>query len=80
MAKRGSKRPNIPDPEVQPTIKPEEAFVLLGCGRSNGYQMIRDGSFPVPVLRLGQRIRVPTAPLLEALGLRPSASSRSDAA
>jgi len=73
-----SKRTAIPDPEVRPTIKPEEAFALLGCGRTNGYEMIRAATFPVPVLRLGRTIRIPTAPLLEVLGLRPG--SRSDGA
>jgi predicted DNA-binding transcriptional regulator AlpA len=80
LGKRGSGRATIPDPKVRPTIKAEEAFALLGCGRSNGYEMIRSGTFPVPVLRLGQRIRIPTAPLLELLGLRPGTSGRPDAA
>jgi predicted DNA-binding transcriptional regulator AlpA len=69
----------IPDPEERPTISAEEAFVLLGCGRTSGYDMLRAETFPVPVLRLGHKIRIPTAPLLELLGLRPSAG-RSDAA
>jgi predicted DNA-binding transcriptional regulator AlpA len=73
-----SKRAAIPDPATRPTIKPEEAFRLLGCGRTSGYEMIRQGTFPVPVLRLGRTIKIPTAPLLELLGLRPA--GRSDAA
>jgi hypothetical protein len=67
------KRLTIPDPTLRPTIKPEEAFALLGCGRSSGYEQIRQGAFPVPVLRLGYKIRIPTAPLLELLGLRAPA-------
>jgi predicted DNA-binding transcriptional regulator AlpA len=61
----------IPDPSTQPTLTAEEAFRLLDCGRTSGYQQIREGTFPVPVLRLGRKIRVPTAKLLEALGLTP---------
>jgi excisionase family DNA binding protein len=59
----------LPDPEQQPTISAEEAFPLLGIGRSAGYELIRAGSFPVPVLRLGRKIRIPTAKLLAVLGL-----------
>jgi predicted DNA-binding transcriptional regulator AlpA len=69
----------IPDPEVRPTIKPQEAFRLLGCGQTNGYEQIRQGTFPVPVLRLGRVIKIPTAPLLELLGLRAPAGVHSEA-
>jgi hypothetical protein len=55
---------------LPPTIPAEQAFRMLGCGRTSGYQQIRDGSFPVGVVRLGRVIRVPTLPLLELLGLR----------
>jgi hypothetical protein len=54
---------------LPPAVPAETAFKLLGCGRTSGYQQIRDGSFPVPVLRLGRVIRVPTLPLLKALGV-----------
>ncbi len=64
-------RATIPDPAEQPTLSAEEAFRLLGCGRTSGYEMIRRDEFPVPVLHLGRVIRIPTAPLLELLGLRP---------
>jgi hypothetical protein len=59
---------------LPPTIPAELAFKMLGCGRSNGYQQIRDGSFPVPVLRLGRVLKVPTLPLLELLGVRVEGS------
>jgi predicted DNA-binding transcriptional regulator AlpA len=59
----------LPDPAQRPTISAQEAFRLLGCGRTNGYEMIRQGTFPVQVLRLGRVIRVPTARLLDLLGL-----------
>jgi len=41
----------------------------LGLGRSAAYELVRLGAWPTPVLRLGRLIRVPSAPLLELLGL-----------
>jgi predicted DNA-binding transcriptional regulator AlpA len=61
----------LPDPNQRPTIGAEEAFRLLGCGRTVGYELIRQGTFPVQVLRLGRVIRIPTARLLDLLGLGP---------
>ena len=46
------------------------AAALLGIGRTVAYQLVRDGQWPTPVVRLGKAIRIPTAPLLELLGLR----------
>jgi len=46
-----------------------EAAALLGIGRTHAYNLEAAGDFPVPVLHLGRVIRVPTAPLLELLGL-----------
>ena len=40
------------------------AASVLGVGRSTAYDLIRRGDFPVPVVRLGTRLRVPTDPLL----------------
>ncbi len=42
---------------------------LLGIGRSSAYELVRTGQWPTPVIRAGRLIRVPTAPLLAALGL-----------
>jgi excisionase family DNA binding protein len=44
----------------------------LGIGRTTAYQLARAGELPVPVLRLGVRYRVPTAALLQILGIDPS--------
>lgn len=41
----------------------------LGVGRSAAYELVRLGAWPTPILRLGRSIRVPSAPLLELLGL-----------
>jgi predicted DNA-binding transcriptional regulator AlpA len=54
---------------LPPTLSLTEAALLLGIGRTSAYQMAAAGTFPVPVLRLGRSIRVPTAPLLHLLGL-----------
>lgn len=45
------------------------ASSVLGIGRSTGYELIRRGEFPVPVLRTGRHIVVPVAPLLSLLGI-----------
>jgi predicted DNA-binding transcriptional regulator AlpA len=42
---------------------------LLGIGRTSAYELVRTGRWPTPVIRAGRLIRVPTAPLLAALGL-----------
>jgi predicted DNA-binding transcriptional regulator AlpA len=48
---------------------------LLGIGRTVAYQLVRQGTWPTPVLRLGHQIKVPSAPLLELLGLSPDVSA-----
>lgn len=45
---------------------------VLGLGRSAAYELVRLGAWPTPVLRLGRLIKVPSAPLVELLGLAPS--------
>ena len=42
---------------------------IFGLGRALAYELAKNGAFPVPVLRIGTRYRVPTAPLLTALHL-----------
>ncbi len=41
----------------------------LGLGRSAAYELVRLGTWPTPVLRLGRLIKVPSAPLADLLGL-----------
>ncbi|MDP9225140.1 MAG: helix-turn-helix domain-containing protein [Actinomycetota bacterium] len=53
--------------QLPPTLKPEAAFVLIGVGRTAGYEMIRRGE--IPNLRLGGKLLVLTAPLLRLLGV-----------
>jgi len=45
------------------------AATVLGIGRTTAYELVRTGHWPTPVLRLGNRIRVPTAALRELLTL-----------
>lgn len=42
---------------------------LLGIGRTKAYQLARDGTFPVPVVRIGRTYHLAVAPLIELLGL-----------
>jgi predicted DNA-binding transcriptional regulator AlpA len=41
----------------------------LGVGRSAAYELVRVGAWPTPVVRLGKLIKIPSAPLVELLGL-----------
>jgi excisionase family DNA binding protein len=56
------------------------AAKALGIGRTTAYQLARSGDLPVPVLRLGVRYRVPTAALLQVLGIEPAESPASQPA
>lgn len=57
----------VPDPAVEPTITVERAGQLLGIGRNGAYEAARSGQ--LPVIRIGRRLVVPTARLLDMLGL-----------
>lgn len=46
----------------------EIAAEILGIGRSKGYELARDGEFPVEILRIGRRYIIPTAAILRLLG------------
>ncbi|HTE71914.1 MAG TPA: hypothetical protein VK640_01775 [Actinomycetes bacterium] len=45
------------------------AAEVLGIGRTVAYELIRTDHFPTPVLRVGHQIKIPTAYLIELLGL-----------
>jgi excisionase family DNA binding protein len=53
------------------TVGVEEAAGLLGIGRTLAYRLARRGELPVPVIRIGRVLRIPTAPLRALLGLAP---------
>lgn len=45
------------------------ASQIMGFGQVKGYELVRSGEFPVPVLTIGRKIVVPVAGLLKALGI-----------
>ena len=63
-----------------PTVQLRTAGKALGIGESSAYAAVKSGTFPVPVIRIGGRYTVPTAPLRELLGLPPLAEHPEDAA
>ena len=54
---------------LPPVLDVPTAGRLLGLGRSAAYDLVYAGRWPTPVLRLGRRYRIPTAPLLALLGI-----------
>lgn len=46
-----------------------QAFAALNIGDTLGYELIKDGTFPIEVLRFGRALRVRKADLLRFLGL-----------
>jgi excisionase family DNA binding protein len=55
----------MPDPTTEPTVSVERAAECLGIGRSLAYEAVRTGE--IPSIRVGTRIRVPTAALCRLL-------------
>lgn len=45
----------------------EAAARVLGVGRSLAYQLVREGKWPTPVLRVGRLIKIPSAPLVRLI-------------
>ena len=54
---------------LPPVVDVPTAAAVLGVGRTAAYELIRAGHWPTPVLRLGKLIRVPTAALLDLVGV-----------
>lgn len=57
---------------LPPTLTVDQAHELVGCSKWQAYQDVRNTGalVGVPVLRIGKRgVRIPTRPLLRALGL-----------
>ncbi len=50
-------------PTARRTYDAHEAFTLLGMARSTGFDLIKRGQFPAPVIRAGRRIYIPKEPL-----------------
>lgn len=53
------------------------AALVLGLSRTAAYSLIRSGTWPTPVYRLGKLIRIPTAPMLALLGVVKQAEESS---
>ncbi|MFI1563909.1 helix-turn-helix domain-containing protein [Streptomyces sp. NPDC020490] len=53
------------------TVDVETAGRAFGVGRTVAYRMVRDGEFPVPVIRVGNKYRVSAAELWRVLGVAP---------
>jgi len=54
---------------LPPVVDVLTAAAILGIGRTAAYELIRIGQWPTPILRVGRLIRVPSAPLLELVGV-----------
>lgn len=59
---------------LPPTVDIPTAGLILGIGRTTAYALAARNEFPVQVLRIGSKLRVSTARLLELLeGASPEA-------
>jgi predicted DNA-binding transcriptional regulator AlpA len=54
---------------LPPVVDVLTAAAILGIGRTAAYELIRIGQWPTPILRVGKLIRVPSAPLLDLVGV-----------
>ncbi len=68
----------LPKPKDQATIHAARAFKILGIDRTTGYKAIREGRFPVPVLRVGRVILGPTASLARFLQVEQPPTSEGE--
>jgi hypothetical protein len=48
---------------------------VLGIGRTVAYELVRTNLFPTPVLRVGRQFKIPTAYLIDLLGLSTEAAT-----
>ena len=56
---------------LPPAVELSVAGRAFGIGRTKAYELARAGQFPVKVLPVGLKFRVPKTAILEALGLDP---------
>ncbi|HZR54812.1 MAG TPA: helix-turn-helix domain-containing protein [Streptosporangiaceae bacterium] len=52
-----------------PSVDLLTAATALGIGRTRAYELARAGAFPVTLIRIGSKYRVPVAALLSLLGI-----------
>lgn len=53
------------------TTVPVAGEILAGLCKDEAYRMVARGAFPVPVLKVGRRLVVPTQPIVELLRIQP---------
>ena len=53
------------------TVDLMTAARAIGLGRTKAYELARSDQFPCRVIRIGDSYRIPTAGLLELLGITP---------
>jgi predicted DNA-binding transcriptional regulator AlpA len=68
----------VPLPEDQPLLDLLDAALALGIGRTTAYTLAAKGEFPIPVLRVGGRLKVRTADLRRYLGLSGPSGTNDD--
>jgi helix-turn-helix protein len=66
----GAERDGIPDPRTEPTVTVPRAGRIFGLSRSSAYLAAQNGQ--LPTIRIGRRLFVPTAQLLEMLDRKAS--------
>jgi hypothetical protein len=55
------------------TVPVKAAFREIGCGKTAGYEAIRAGKFPLPVIAVGRKFYVARADLDRLLGRQDGA-------
>lgn len=53
--------------QLPPLIDLPTAAKVLGIGRGLAYELVREGTWPTPVVRIGKLIRIPTTCLRRVL-------------
>lgn len=63
----------------KPLLSVEETAILLGEARSTLYRAVKDGTLPLPMFRIGARIRIPRVAVERLIdGLAPLVAVRGD--
>jgi excisionase family DNA binding protein len=61
--------------KLPPTVDIVTAARILGVGRTVAYELVREGTWPTEVIRLGRKIRIPSSPLLNLVGIDSTSRS-----
>ena len=57
--------------DLPPTLDGRQVAELFGCSYWSLLEQVKDGACPVAPLRLGRKLRWPTAQVLRVLGVEP---------